>query len=87
MKLLSSLLLAAAPALTLGTLFQQGPPQEEPPVADDGDDARRDRGGQGASRLDIFGRPTRARRNSLEDRLLGVLTLLFQRGEVPCLNF
>lgn len=69
MKLLPSLLLAAAPALTLGTLFQEGTPQSggnNPPATEDDD--KRD---QGAGSLDIFGRRTLARRNSLADQLIG----------------
>lgn len=75
MKLLPTLLLAAAPAFTLGTFMQEGTPQEgtdaPPTEAGEDDDARPDRGGQGASNLDIFGRPTRSRRNTLAERLLG----------------
>lgn len=75
MKLLPSLLLAAAPAFTLGTFIQEGTPQERtdapPNEAGEDDDARPDRGAQGASNLDIFGRPKRSRRNALGDRLIG----------------
>lgn len=86
MKPLPALLLGLVPALALAMPLQQGPPQEGDPVVvppvdvppvfggdDDAgdDDAPRTDRPQGQGNLDIFGRPTRARRARLSDRLLG----------------